>query len=64
MNHNCPGPGCKRQVPPDKLACPRHWYQVSPPVRSLVYRTWAGGMGAGTDEHMAAMDQAISEMKP
>ena len=63
-SHICPGPGCKRAVPSHMLACSRHWYQVSAPTRSWVYRAWANGAGAGSDDHMQAIDQAISEMKP
>ena len=56
MNHECPGPGCTKSVPPHMLACKRHWYQVSPATRQWVARAWA--------DHMRALKQAISEMKP
>jgi len=64
MNHTCPGPGCTASVPTHMLACRRHWYQVSPATRAWVWQAWANGAGAGTADHMAAIDQAITEMKP
>jgi hypothetical protein len=62
--HNCPGPGCDAQVPYDMLACSRHWYQVPRPLRIAVYRAWADGAGAGSAEHVAAMDAAVARMRP
>lgn len=62
--HACPGPGCKREVEYDKLACPRHWYQVSAKTRRRVWDAWAGGAGAGSDEHADAIRAAAAEMKP
>lgn len=61
--HRCPGPGCERTVASDKLACYRHWGQVSPAVQNKVYAAWRGGRGAGSDEHTLAMEEAIAEMK-
>jgi len=54
--HNCPGPGCDAQVP--------YWYQVPRPLRIAVYRAWADGAGAGSAEHVAAMDAAVARMRP
>lgn len=62
--HNCPGPGCKAQVPYEMLACRSHWYQVPRAIRNAVYSAWAGGAGAGSHEHLTAMDKAISTMRP
>ena len=64
MNHICPGPGCEQEVPSHMLACSRHWYQVPKPIRTAVYRAWADGAGAGSGEHMAAMDAAVRTMRP
>lgn len=64
MNHECPGPGCTKSVSPRMLACKRHWNQVSSATQQWVYRAWANGLGSGSADHMRAMDQAISEMKP
>ena len=64
MTHRCPGPDCDKQVPPDMLACPRHWYQVPRPLRSAVYRAWDDGAGAGSPEHTAAIGAAIGKMRP
>jgi hypothetical protein len=62
--HKCPGPECETDVATDKLACPRHWYQVTAPVRSAVYRAWANGAGGGTAAHRKACELAISQMRP
>lgn len=61
--HECPGPGCSRKVASHMLACRRHWFQVSAATRRRVWDAWAGGLGAGTNEHTDAITQAISEMK-
>ena len=39
--------------------CRKHWRLVPPDIQRRVYATWARGRGAGTDEHIAAMDEAI-----
>ncbi len=64
MMHECPGPECEAQVPYEMLACRRHWYQVPRAIRNAVYSTWDSGAGAGSREHLAAMDKAISTMRP
>jgi hypothetical protein len=46
------------------LACGRHWRQVTPATQRRVYAAWQRGAGAGSDEHMQAIDQAIAEMRP
>lgn len=64
MNHRCPGPGCEQQIPYEMLACRQHWYQGPRAVRNAVYRAWNRGLGAGSAEHLAAMDTAIRSMRP
>jgi hypothetical protein len=64
MSHDCPGPGCERQVPSSQLACSRHWYQVPEPLRQAVYRAWNRGKGTGTAEHRQAMLAAVDTMRP
>ena len=70
MSHLCPGPGCELVVPTDMLACRRHWFQVSKPVRDEVWRAWRGLQGerddpiAAEEEHDAACQRAIAEMRP
>jgi hypothetical protein len=39
--------------------CPRHWRQVPAEIQRQVYRAWRRGGGAGTQEHIEAMDAAI-----
>jgi hypothetical protein len=53
------------------LACKRHWFQVSKPVRDQVWATWhrrispgGGDLAEALENHAAAMDLAIAEMKP
>ena len=71
--HRCPGPRCEARVPADQLACRRHWFQVSEPVRTEVWRAWRAlqtdpGVGgdpiAAEERHAAAMQAAIAEMRP
>ena len=73
MSHACPGPGCTATVPTEMLACRRHWFQVSKPVRDAVWRAWRalqsdpgvdGDPIAAEEEHGRAMAAAIAEMKP
>lgn len=63
-SHQCPGPDCQASVSYAMLACSRHWYQVPRPIRTLVYRTWNHGLGAGSPEHTRAMELAIADMRP
>lgn len=62
--HECPGPDCTKQVAYELYACRRHWYQVPLPLRKAVYDTWAGGAGAGTPEHIEALQLAFERMTP
>lgn len=62
--HTCPGPQCTAQIPYEMLACRRHWYQVTREIRSLVWRTWRGGAGAGSPEHANAIRLAVADMRP
>ena len=62
--HDCPGPLCGNQVDYGMLACPGHWYQIPPPIRSAVWRAWDRGAGAGSDAHTAAINAAIAAMRP
>lgn len=61
--HTCPGPACIREIPYDRLACPMHWYQLPQALRSLIYRTWGNGKGAGSDEHTEALGQAVAHWR-
>lgn len=62
--HACPGPGCLAAVPSGMLACRAHWRQVPLPVRQAVIAAWRNGQGSGTVAHLAAMDAAVSRMRP
>ena len=60
MTHQCPGPGCAKEVDSSMLMCPGCWYQVPKPIRTAVWRAWRRGAGAGTPAHRAAMSAAIT----
>ena len=60
MTHECPGPGCAKEVDSSLLMCPACWHQVPKPIRAAVWRTWRRGAGAGTPAHRAAMTAAIA----
>ena len=59
--HECPGPGCTARVPRDMLACRTHWFQVDKPTRD---RVWAAYRSSDIADHVAAMDAAITQMRP
>lgn len=58
--HRCAGPGCTEQIPHSKLACLRHWNQVSAPVQREVYAAYREAQGS--TRHYEAMQAAIKEM--
>ena len=63
--HDCPGPGCKRQVPPHQLACGGHWRQVPRDVQRKVYA--ASPTGATMDPNAigpAGEDRPHDSMQP
>lgn len=60
--HRCPAPVCTEQIDPDKLMCPRHWYQVPTPIRRAVWIAWRRGAGAGTPAHRAAIRLAVAAL--
>ena len=59
MTHQCPGPGCAREVDHSMLMCAECWRLVPKPIRRAVYVAWNRGAGAGTPAHQAAMAAAI-----
>lgn len=58
--HVCPRRGCTRRVPPQKLMCSPCWAAVPGDIGREVYRAWDHGLGAGTEEHLHAMEAAIT----
>lgn len=58
--HECPAARCLVRVAAHQLMCRKHWKLVTPAMQREVYRTWKGGMGAGTIEHIKAMESAIA----
>jgi hypothetical protein len=59
-HHQCPGAGCTRTVPNRMIACRTHWYWVSKATRDRVWATYYAGRGS--DEHLDAIADAITEM--
>lgn len=39
-NHDCPWPGCGRQVPPAMWGCKHHWYQLPMAIRTRIWRAY------------------------
>ena len=63
MTHECPGPGCTKQVGPSWLMCPGCWFQVPKPVRRAMHIAWSGGVGVGTSAHRAAIRLAVAAVR-
>lgn len=61
LTHECPREGCPRRVTSELLACSRHWYSVTNRTRIRVWKAFRDH-GPGSDEHLAAITQAITEM--
>ena len=59
MSHECPVPDCAITIGDHKLMCRQHWFALPIKLQNRVYRAWAGGYGADTAEHAAAMQEAI-----
>lgn len=57
--HQCPIDSCQVEVAARRLMCVRHWAMVPGPLGTAVYAAWKQGRGAGTEEHIAAMQAAI-----
>lgn len=58
--HVCPYPGCDLDIGHADLACAPHWYTVSKPTRDRVWAAYRNGTRA---EHVAAIQDAIDEMR-
>lgn len=56
--HPCPKTGCPH-VKNTQYACPKHWFQISHPVRRRISRTYAMG---DYHAHAQAMDDAAAEL--
>lgn len=63
MTHECPGPGCAKEVDSSMLMCPGCWYQVPKPVRRAVHIAWNLSAGAGTRAHQAAIRLAVAAVR-
>jgi hypothetical protein len=43
MSHTCHHPNCKKEVRPEKLACPHHWFQLPKRLQKAVWATYVPG---------------------
>lgn len=57
--HACPVRPCRVRVAPQYLMCGFHWGMVPRELRSAVWRSWRGGLGLGSMEHVDAMRAAV-----
>lgn len=57
--HPCPIARCVVRVAYHQLMCRKHWNMVSHEHQRAVYGTWRDGEGAGSEEHTAAMREAV-----
>lgn len=62
--HQCPAPGCTRQIANHLLMCRTHWSLVPAPIQRELYAAYKNGRGVGTAEHRAAMEKAIESVTP
>lgn len=58
--HECPGPGCAKQVPFEQLACLKHWSMVYGRHRTALNRLWRDD--PGSDEYFAARRDCLLDM--
>ncbi len=57
--HDCPATGCPRRVGQRMLMCRPHWFTVPKALRDAVWDAYAGGLGAGSPAHLAAVSAAV-----
>lgn len=62
--HQCPRRGCTRRVPVHRLMCGGCWFSLPKAIRDEVWRTWRGGRGKLSDEHVEAMAKAVEALPP
>lgn len=60
--HECPAPGCAKQVERDKLACGFHWFKIPKALRDEVWRTYQR-YGLLSDPHTKAIRAAIASLE-
>lgn len=59
MTHRCPAPGCLYKVRDSMLTCREHWFALPAGLRDAIWRAWRNGAGAGSEEHAAAIREAV-----
>lgn len=63
--HHCHARGCKVDVSPKLLMCPRHWRMVPPDMQRAVWRAYVHGQEERkdpSDAWMRAADRAIGHV--
>lgn len=43
MGHECHHPTCKKQVPPEMMACKSHWFELPKNLRDKVWSAYVPG---------------------
>ena len=62
MMHQCPAPGCTKEVVHGKLACSYDWLRIPKPLRNAIWSAYYGN-GMGSPEHLAAITLAARWLK-
>jgi hypothetical protein len=57
--HDCPATACTRRIGQRMLMCRPHWFTVPKALRDAVWDAYAGGLGAGSPEHLEAVSAAV-----
>lgn len=58
--HECPKPGCMTQVPFEKLACPKHWYEIASLHRRQILKMWRDA--PGSDAYFKARADCLRDL--
>ena len=62
--HLCPKDGCGREVPNALLACPQHWAELPPVLRTTLTQDWRAvrryGEQRDWDRYLATRQRALA----
>ncbi len=56
---DCPATGCTRRIGRRMVMCRPHWFTAPKALRDAVWDAYAGGLGAGSPEHLEAVSAAV-----
>lgn len=63
-SHECYGHNCSTRVPRSQLLCRTCWRLVPGPLQRKLYAAYNRGRGAGSPEHLQAMQECIEAVNP